>query len=129
MKFPPISKVYVPTRVTPSGYRHLSVKRNDMVRIVSFENPYDAQKAIDAMEMGDLIHVLGGILTYKISAEGEEGPMIVHEMSPETVTRGSDLCMDVCSFYPPHYVELRMSIMSEGDPASRLERIRRSLQG
>jgi len=103
------AKLFVPTRVAAAGYRHLAVHRSGKGRAVAFETFESAQRASDVLTAGhDLIHVVAGMLTYKLPAVAPDacaGPIVVHE-----VDSGDLAAADVCDFLEPNVVEVLWTI-------------------
>jgi len=111
-------KIFVPIKIVPSGRSFMSVNRNDRVRMIAFPNFTDAQRAIDRITDGDVIHVLGGVLTTRIYAPRDGGEFIVLETTADALTldlRGFGV--DMCEFEEPHFVNLVTSFVVETDEA------------
>lgn len=99
-------RVFVPTRVTPSGPRHLAVNRSGRSRVVAFENFDMAQRAVDVLSSGeDLIHVVAELLTQPLLAgHVSDGVMIVQETFPDSLTAFQGV--DLCEFQEPNFVDV-----------------------
>jgi hypothetical protein len=121
-------RIFVPTRVTPAGPRHLAVRRSGRSRVVAFENFDMAQRAVDVVSGGDdLIHVVAGLLTCPLTAgEASEGPMIVHELDADAIT--AFLGIDVCEFHEPNFVDV-IDAVDVADAADASETDRARLDG
>jgi hypothetical protein len=101
-----MKSVFVPTRVTPAGPRHLAVTRSGRSRVVAFENFDMAQRAVDVLSSGeDLIHVVTDLLTQPLYAGDQpDGVMIVQETDPDSLEGFRDV--DLCEFLEPNFVDL-----------------------
>lgn len=102
-------RVFVPTRVTPAGLRHLAVNRGGRSRVVAFENFDMAQRAVDVLSGGDdLIHVVAELLSQPLRAghagSASEGVMVVHETYPYAFEGFQGV--DLCEFQEPNFVDV-----------------------
>lgn len=109
------TKLHIPTLITPSGRRLMSVNRNELLRYVSFADIDQAQHAIDAVKSHDLLHVTGEILVCKVPRVPQDGEMIVWETSVECIMSLAgppNFGVDLCDFVTPNFVLLEAVFVS-----------------
>lgn len=105
----PLTKLFIPTRLCLTGRRLLSVSRNDLMRYVSFPDLDQAQGTVDALRDGDVVHVMGELLTCRVPRPEDGGEMIVWETSVDAILQmagPTHFGIDMCAFIAPNFVVL-----------------------
>lgn len=115
----PYTKLYIPTRVFRAGRHLMSVNRNDLLRYISLRDVEEAQRAIDALEHGEIVHVTGELLTKKVLPP-QDGELIVWETSVDAImgmAGPQNFGVDICEFVDPNFVVLEAVYVSPRRPS------------